>query len=328
MTRYSIAILSTCSSDVGLGHLMRCYKLATFLVDHPDYDVSLHIAGELPKDYKLELISVSSISPSLKNSIAQLLERDIDVIILDVHDLYIDRNFKKLLKQIKKSKVKIISIDNLHIFQRYIDVLYYPSFSVSEEIIKLCAQKAKFGWDCYFLKPSRREIRKSSKHVLLTAGGTDLENIGPRILTNLTISDWPDTYFTYIQGPYSTPVKKENYSRLNLRIVKSPAGIENFILKTDIGVTLYGVTFFEMIFNETVTILYIPKNSKDYSISLDLKNLKICSVVNEIEDITLEISKLRISKEIRNLYQKNIRNLKLKSGFETFQNELSLILQG
>jgi spore coat polysaccharide biosynthesis predicted glycosyltransferase SpsG len=327
MAQWTISIIATCSPAIGLGHFMRCHKLATYLAGTVEYDIRFYAVGDVPRSHNCDPNLGHSSFTTIEGALKQAVKTKVDVIIIDAHNEYVSTTLAQEFKKLRAGGIKIIAIDNLQEFQEQIDLLYYPSFYVANEIKNITVCKVKYGWDCYFLEPKHRQHTSLGEKVLITTGGADIDNVGLSLLHRLGADDWPDTYFTYIKGPFAASVYKEDYANLNLSIIDSPSSIDDFIKKTDIGFTLFGVSFFEMIYQAIPTILYIPKHVKDYHISDTLKALQICSIVEDKEQVVAEIKKLTELPALRDLYRANLQKLELGNGFVTICHELSLLLE-
>ncbi len=322
-----ISFISTCAKEIGLGHYSRSKKLAIYLHLSNKFDVEMLLVGEMPREYNRDSTISRNTFQSIESAISMILIKLPNVVIFDVHELYVRGSLEDHLAQLRAKKIGIISVDNLHEFSSAIDVLIYPSFYIPENIknIKNCI--VKYGWDCYFVEPKNVIKHRSNKQILITTGGSDIGNVGKKLLKLLNTRKWLDRTFYYVQGPYADEVDTRGFDNIQLKIIDRPSDLEPFMLKTDIGFTLFGVSFFEFISHKIPVILYVPKGSKDFAISELIRELEICTVINDINNFNFALANLIRMKSLRDKYVDNIIKLNMLSGFKTIQNEICKVIK-
>jgi 2-polyprenyl-3-methyl-5-hydroxy-6-metoxy-1,4-benzoquinol methylase/spore coat polysaccharide biosynthesis predicted glycosyltransferase SpsG len=104
------------------------------------------------------------------------------------------------------------------------------------------------------------------KKILVTFGGEDRNDLSMKFISMLVKAKLIESYeITLIEGPY---FKKINWIP-GIKIVRKPDSIEDFIEKSDLVVTHYGLTCYEALSLGTPVILFNPS---DYHRRLSIRN--------------------------------------------------------
>ena len=183
------------SSDIGLGHLMRCLVLAEQYRNDDIIFATQNLKGNvnqkiIDKDYKLLILNDNSIDELCKN--IELLH--IDNVIFDHYG--IDDKFEKTVKE--KTSVHILSFDDVY-KKHYCDVLLnhniYANARKYEGLVPefcdvRCGKKYTLIRDEFKrIKIKNHPINKESPVIFVCLGGADPDNVSLIVLKILVDFD-------------------------------------------------------------------------------------------------------------------------------------------
>jgi len=132
----------------------------------------------------------------------------------------------------------------------------------------------------------------------VTKQGKILPSLIEEKISNKMNIDW-------VQGPYSDPPLIPTNSIHEWSIHKAPSGICHLIEKTNYAITLYGVSFFELMSYGIPTIVYSPYLGRDDSELEELSLENICIVSKDASDAVGNLSQLIPDKEKSFVLSKN-----------------------
>lgn len=208
------------SSDIGLGHLVRCISLAYMLKS----DFSLHFfALEIPDSFKNYIIrngwKVTVLDEEL-DFLNNLTGNEI--VVLDGYQF--DSDYQK---KIKNRNCKLVCIDDFHDQHFYADlVINHAPGVIKKDYEGEAYTKYLLGPDYALLRPEfldsnshDKEYSKGIRNLFICFGGSDSKNLTTKILSWLPSSDYSVT--TVIGHAYShrTELNKIIEERVDLDIV-------------------------------------------------------------------------------------------------------------
>ncbi|MTI88140.1 MAG: UDP-2,4-diacetamido-2,4,6-trideoxy-beta-L-altropyranose hydrolase [Balneolaceae bacterium] len=184
MVKQEVYIRADGSSDIGLGHIVRCISLANMLKD----------------DFSIHFFSLK-IPDSLKNEIIQnewdftVIEKELDymneltgneIVVLDGYQF--DSDYQKL---IKNKGCKLVCIDDFHDQHFYADlVINHAPGVIKDDYEGESYTKYLLGPDYALLRPEfldnkSQEINTSKgiKNLFICFGGSDSRNLTAKILS-------------------------------------------------------------------------------------------------------------------------------------------------
>ena len=309
------------SSDIGIGHFMRCIALSEELIKRG------HICYFLSKIKDDFLI----------NKITQM---NIDIFYLN-ENITISDDLKKLINLSKKHYIDWIITDNYWITSDYLKVIkekgynvltiddlaytyYYSDLVVNQNIN---AEKFNYKAESYtnfllgtkyvilrdeLLKKEKKTFKDNVFKIMVTFGGTDNNNLTLKVLKILSKIK-KDFEFNIICGPFNSYYKKiKGYfkkSNQNFKVISQPKEMTNLYLETDIAISAGGTTSYELAyFGIPNIIITIAENQKEIAQELDKQSISFyIGDKNNFKENELlsKIKKLTDNKKIRETMNKN-----------------------
>lgn len=262
-------ILLVCHADksTGLGHLSRLLALAQSLRKINKLQLELLIFGEELKNKELDIFKVQwiPINNNLENTIKKNIKNNsFSLIVFDLYPKLLPDKFEKLLIWIKEKKIKIIGIDSLRNYINFLDFMWIPSFSLNMQNKYLESGKLKFGWDSLLIqKRQSKKAWKGGHRVLVLTGGSDnteLRNSLPAKLDSTLNSNY---IVDWVQGPFSELPNIPSQPRLTWHVHKNITHLDDLIVKSGYALTVFGISFFEVLQYGIPTVVFSPYGNKD-----------------------------------------------------------------
>ncbi|MFL0799148.1 MAG: NTP transferase domain-containing protein [Agarilytica sp.] len=274
-----IALFCHVSEKIGIGHLKRCSTIASALQENLGFGTTLHIHGvskSIPwlKTKTLWYESEKTLLNAIKTD-------DADLWILDFHPSFIDTSKLEALCR-NNTKSKIIAIDKLEPLIDVVDQLYIPAFYSN-----INSEKVNYGWQNYFVDLPDQHQRQKQQVTVLT-GGADAQgygNIVPKIVEQIVPSHWD---IIWVQGPYAPSPALPNPQRWTL--IKNPDGIQQYIVESSLILSCYGLSLFESIATQNLTILMPPQQLCDDEELKKLEAYDVCLVTRTLEELKTKIT--------------------------------------
>lgn len=176
------------STQIGLGHLMRCLVLAgQYPQDNVIFATQDLIGNANHKIKEKDYQCINLINNTTQTLINVISDNDVDLLVIDHYD--IGCQFEKIIKD--KTQVKILSFDDT--YQRhYCDILLNHNIYAKDEHYKglvpdfcelRCGEKYTLIRDEFRkIKLKNRQINKENPTAFVSMGGTDAGNIILKIL--------------------------------------------------------------------------------------------------------------------------------------------------
>lgn len=201
------------------------------------------------------------------------------------------------------------------------DMVFIPSF-LSPEDRTSGATRIRFGWDCFLLPNRVHERNPLARRLLVATGGSDRHRLGdiwPKLLDSELPSDFS---VTWVQGPLADNPILPSPSRLEFEVLQGEKDLRQVISSTEIGLSVYGVTAFELLASGVPTVTYSPYGEKDSLESAELSRLGIAEVAKSPEDAAQKIGTLSESNFLRSRLSRAALEKFPVSGEEIFLREI------
>ncbi|MDI1231810.1 MAG: hypothetical protein PSU93_11735 [Methylobacter sp.] len=262
-------VLIVCHAGVGLGlgHLMRSLVVARALQHELDANVTFLIQGDPVQHADLAGFSHQFLGADKNLSEAILKQAqyiDARVVVLDLHPNLIPANVDIFLKAIRLDGRKIIGVDSLAGHRDNLDLVFVPSFRFSPSDDLTGSAPILFGWDCFLLNVKYPANEwKSGRRVLALAGGSDATGLGATWPTLLNEALPDNTELDWVTGPYAQQPVLPAFQKILILNHQSPSGLDNLMMAANYAVTVYGVSFFELLYYGVPTVVFSPYGNKD-----------------------------------------------------------------
>lgn len=251
---------------IGLGHLSRLLALAQALKKNGSVQIEFLVFGESIhradlNDFKTQVIPAST---DFLTGVTRFVTDEMTCVVFDLYAQDKIFNLKTLFVKLKEKKISIINVDCLTRFDDLIDLIWIPSFYFKTYQSLTYQDKIKYGWDCYLIQKSLlTQNWKPGTNVLVLTGGSDITQLGqnlPYKIDNLLKSG---THIHWVQGPFSKPPDLPKQPRLKWSVYNSPDRIDEYIVKSNYVLTVFGVSFFEVLQYGMPTVVFSPYEHQD-----------------------------------------------------------------
>tara|TARA_B100001540_G_C15816499_1_gene647805 strand:+ start:185 stop:1162 length:978 start_codon:yes stop_codon:yes gene_type:complete len=319
------------SNHTGIGHLSRLLALANELNKSEKIQPEFLIFGDYPKkndllNFKVHNYGFFEDFPSKVDDI--LKDEEIDILIFDLYSNIKINNLAKIFKNWKENNLYLIGIDSLLEYSEILDLIWIPSFNFDASKFNKSDANIKSGWDSFLIQ--KRLPHKSwteGSKVLILTGGSDITDLGKTLPSQLDKFLGEDIEITWVKGPLSNyPVIPKN-SQANWIINDSPDHLDELILQSNYVMTIFGVSFFEVIQYGVPTVVFSPYENKDDD---DLNALEKENVALVTKSPKLAIDGLfnlmndsRLAKE----YSKNALKKNISNGATNLSNEIYSLMK-
>lgn len=263
----NVVIVCHAGSSLGLGHLSRSIVVARALHDELGANVKLLIQGESIQrtdlnQYLHEFIELGE--NLLDRVLEQIIQINAQLVVLDLHPNLVPESIEKLLIALRKGKCKVIAIDGLVNQRDNLDLIFIPSFCFSPLEAMVNARPILFGWDCFLLNVKCLPVNwNSGRQVLALTGGSDATGLGNSLPERLNESLSADAELHWVIGPYAKQPIWPVTQRFAMIKHQSPSELDDLMVASHYAITLYGVSFFELLYYGVPTVVFSPYGNKD-----------------------------------------------------------------
>ncbi len=272
------ALFCHVSNTIGVGHLKRISTIAAALQENLALGTTIHIHGmrqEIPW-----LTTKVQWHESEEDLLLTMKKDRSDLWILDFHPSHVDLPKVKSLC-LNATNSKIIAIDKLANLIDVVDHLYIPAFHSSID-----NSKVSYGWQHYFVDlPKEKPTTK--KQITVLTGGSDALGYGeviPKILEACVPIHWD---IIWIQGPYAAAPCFPDPQRWTH--IKNPDSIKTYISESSLILSCYGLSLFESIASQNLSILMPAQELCDEIELSKLESYKVCVVTRTLEELKEKI---------------------------------------
>jgi spore coat polysaccharide biosynthesis predicted glycosyltransferase SpsG len=95
------------------------------------------------------------------------------------------------------------------------------------------------------------------------SGGSDTTGVGRTLPTLLNEALPAGTHLEWITGPYAQQPVFPEFARFTLVNYQAPSCLDNFMVSTNYAMTVYGVSFFELLHYGVPTVVFSPYGNND-----------------------------------------------------------------
>lgn len=260
-------IICHAGRGMGLGHLTRSLVVARALHRELGFNVQLLIQGE-----KIERADLNTFKHHFLELTGNLLQKarslikqiDAKVIVFDLYPRLLPENMREFLATVRWEDRKIISIDGLTDFQDNLDLLFIPSFQPAILPNDDAPNNVVWGWDCFLLNVRRQPtLWQAGRQVLVLTGGSDATGLGKTFPSQLSAALPQEIELHWVIGPYSQKPVLPDSLYPSILLHQSPSGLDELMTTTHYAVTIYGVSFFELLYYGVPTVVFSPYGPKD-----------------------------------------------------------------
>lgn len=290
----NVLIVCHAGTGLGLGHLTRSLVVARALNQELGANVHLLIQGDPVQRADLAGFDYQflGLEKNLVDTIRQQTRHvDAQVVVLDLYPRLVPVEIDALLKGLRQGGCKVIGVDSLVSYRVNLDLVFIPSFHFSPPENLTGVAPILFGWDCFLLNVKRPSIEwKPGRQVLALAGGSDATDLGKTLPTLLNASLPGGAELHWVTGPYAQQPVLPAYARVSILNHQSPSGLDDLMVGASYALTVYGVSFFELLYYGVPTVVFSPYGNKD---DIDLAEVAAEGVALVARDEVEAVAKLK-----------------------------------
>lgn len=291
MARPKILLVGHAATDIGLGHLSRLLTVSKKLKESSDLQLLIfgdQVSRKEFEDLETLVLPISkSVSDSVKHFIKESKPR---VVIFDLHLGNLPNDLGELLQWLKKRDIVLIGIDSLLDYCKFLDLLWVPSFYFDEDRQFNYKDKIKFGWDTFLLKKDLNNPEwKDGKRILILTGGSDNAQLGKTLPTKIDNKINEGTEIHWVQGPFSKEPLLPTKPKLKWFIHRDLEQLDELIVESNYVLTVFGVSFFEVLQYGIPTVVFSPYGKKDDIELKALKNEEVAVISQDADEAILDL---------------------------------------
>lgn len=319
------------SSKIGVGHLSRLLALANILEKDKILIPEFLIFGNLIKKKELDKFKVYNFS--LKNNFVDVVSKFVgnnkfNLLIFDINQNHKIRKLRELFTALKNQKMPLVSIDSLIDFCDLLDLIWVPSFNFDSTKYSKCKSILKSGWDTYLIQ-KRLDHKKWSpgSKVLILTGGSDIANLGKNLPKQLDKILKDHSELHWVRGPFAKKPNIPKKPRLKWIIHDKPQQLDELIIQSNYVISVFGVSFFEVLQYGIPTVVFSPYNKKDENDLQNLSKEKVAIVSKNSNKAIEELSQLMHDRTTAKKISINALKKMSINGTKNLSKNISLLLK-
>lgn len=279
-----IAIRADGGNDIGMGHVMRCMAISKELLER---NIEVFFISKFCEEVNDIFINqgikfINIYSNNLDDEILEIEKiiknNSIDCVITDSYNLSDDYLFK--MKQLVRI---LVSIDDNSLYKYPSDIIINGNIYANNLNYKLINRDTKLllGSQYCILRNEFRKnfdfrVKEKVENILITMGGSDINNFTPWILD--TIKDLKVNINVIIGKSFECTNEIQEISKKynNINLIYNPNNISEIMKNNDIAVSASGSTAYELCKVGVPTILLVQaKNQENIAYEFDKKGIMI-----------------------------------------------------
>lgn len=327
-------ILFACHAGdgVGLGHLSRVLTAAKALQSHLGAYIRLIIQGNQISRCDLDSFSNRFITKDqnlAKSILDEYAKQSAHAVVLDLHpnSLPTAASMQAMLMTLRSAGCRVVAIDGLIQYREMLDLLFIPSFQHSAPADMRNGAPLVFGWDCFLLNlhETPREWQPG-QNVLCLTGGSDATGLGQTWPTLLDATLPSDRELHWVIGPFATAPALPQAPRIQFHTHLSPLGLGPLMQASNYAVTVFGVSFFELLYLGIPTVVFSPYGGKDNRELEAIASAGAALVARDEHEATVSLAKLMHDDDLAAQLSLRARALLNTPGYIRFCAEIAALM--
>ena len=303
-----ILLVCQLSPQIGIGHLTRLLSIAEELRNKEEITPEFLIFGKLIKNNILNKFKVfnTAMNTPLNAKVEELAALEqYKAIVFDLHPSLISEEINELFLKLKQKNIALIAIDSLQEYCQNLDVVWIPSISFDTTPYIDCSCYMKSGWDSLLIK-KRLEPKKwaSGNRVLILTGGSDVSGVGQTLPTLLDKQLDINSEINWVKGPFAAMPRIPLNKKLKWLVHDAPEHLDHLILKSNYVMTVFGVSFFEVLQYGKPSVVFSPYNGKDEETLRRLQEENVSFVAENISKGVAGLVRIMKDDEMASNYSK------------------------
>ena len=324
-------LICSVGSEIGLGHLSRLLAVAEILRNENKVIPEFLIFGDVIRKDELASFKVHrcALGDDFVGTVNKtLINNEYAVLIFDLYPHHNIDNLSELFRQLKQRDVYLIGIDSLLEHCDILDLIWVPAFNFDFSGHIDCNSVLKTGWDSFLLQKRMEHTEWSpGSKVLILTGGSDVLKLGETLPAQLDAVLGKSADVHWVRGPFSGAPILPNKCRLNWTIHNAPEQLDELIVKSDYVMTVFGVSFFEVLQYGIPTVVFSPYGIKDNKELEALSKQGVAIVeANSTRAINSLVELMNNEKLAREFSLNALRKMAI-NGSQNFCNELYSVMR-
>ena len=319
------------SPEIGIGHLSRLLALSDTLRKDNNVIPEFLIFSDFIKKDELANFNVHAFSlvDDFVATIENILEmNNFDALIFDLYPKHNIDNLGELFIQLKQCNICLISIDSLIEYCNILDLIWIPSFNFDCNAYADCTSILKSGWDSFLIqKRLQHKDWIPGSRVLILTGGSDVSNLGRTLPIQLDGLLDKNTEVHWVRGPFSSEPNLPKKCRLKWMVHNAPEQLDELIVKSDYVITVFGVSFFEVLQYGIPTVVFSPYDNKDNNELDALSEEGVTMVVNNPKLAIEGLIELMNNDELAKEYSMNALKKMSINGTQSLSKEIYSLIR-
>lgn len=197
---------------------------------------------------------------------ARIKQSEIDVLLLDLFPRQVPADLGAALAVWRRGDCKVVAVDGLLAMRDRLDLIFLPSFRCPSLDTSTPAAPVVYGWDCLLLNvDDEPPAGPKGDQVLVLTGGSDTTKLGkswPTLLDSLLPIR---SEVHWVTGPFASSPRLPDIRRLKWHEHVAPQNLRHLMSRANFAVTVFGVSFFELLHYGVATVVFSPYGLKDRS---------------------------------------------------------------
>ncbi len=325
-------LICSAGEGIGKGHFTRLTSVFEFIKKNSNSKTTLFIHGKNLESLDNNNIKFTKFS-TLEDLCNYLLSLDNkskkQVFIFDLKEDLIASNFEKVLLKIQENNGIIVSIDGLIFYEKLIDYIFMPTFHKQDKFDLINKEKISWGWNNYLLNSKYENTINSSifKNILVLTGGSDATNLGQTFPKLIDINFRKNENIKWVIGPFSNYPNIDMLEYNHWTFIKSPSYLDDLMLETKIAITVFGVSFFELLYYGIPTIVFSPYGLKDNKELQEIEKLGVAVVAKNESDVVVKLNELYVNEFKQKELAEKSKKLFSYKGQDKLYQEIKIIAE-
>lgn len=307
-------------TGLGLGHLTRALVVARALQQELGVQVQLLIQGDVVSMDALDRV-VHQFLPShesLSDAVTLLArQNDVHLLVFDLHPMQVPVDIDDLFVELRSHDRKLIAVDALACHSRFLDLVFIPAFQFQPPPNTEDVAKFIFGWDCFLLNVQQKPRPwQLGKNVLILSGGSDATELGRNWPRELNDTLPKDSDLHWITGPFAQAPVWPECPRIKMHNHIAPPGLDDFMVNANYAITVYGVSFYELLYYGVPTVVFSPYGHKDNSELKAIAEMGVALVATDEHDAIIKLMALMEDNQLATtLSLKSLHHMSVQGGY-------------
>jgi spore coat polysaccharide biosynthesis predicted glycosyltransferase SpsG len=308
ISKPSVLLVCYAGTHIGLGHFSRLLALAQALKKTDRVQVEFLVFGDPIKkaglnNFKTHFIPAST---DFLTGVTRFVTEATTCVVFDLFAQDQINNLGLLFIWLKTRDISIINVDSLTHYNHLLDLIWIPSFYFKENQALDYPDKIKYGWDCYLIQKKLVTPNwKPGTDVLVLTGGSDITHLGQMLPQKIDNSLKAGTHIHWVRGPFAKPPDLPKQPRLKWSVYNSPDRIDEYIVKSNYVLTVFGVSFFEVLQYGIPTVVFSPYEHQTPEEMLALAKENVAMVSKNDNTALNDLIELMNNNDIALTYSEN-----------------------